>query len=107
MLKIWIGKKDDEDLITAQSFHVLLEDEWFNDPRVKQIIKDIDKSDATSFRQIIYGYGLFVRKRQINPRLRLDVGLFDAYVVSIIFVISSPSRVSFFNNSTDNAFKVE
>jgi len=52
MLKIWIGNKDDENIITARSFEAFFEDEWFDDPRVKQIIKDIDKSDATSFRQI-------------------------------------------------------
>ena len=52
MLKIWIRNKNDENVITAQSFDAFFEDEWFNDPMVKEIIKDIDNSDAHSFRQI-------------------------------------------------------
>jgi len=52
MLKIWIGEKLDENYITSDSFEAFYEDEWFDDPRVKQIIKDIDKSDAESFGRI-------------------------------------------------------
>lgn len=46
MLHVYLGDHPDSIYDTATYFDMVHEDEWFEDPIVKQMILDIDKSEV-------------------------------------------------------------
>lgn len=48
MLNIVVGLPDDEDCKIKQIFYGQYEDEWFDDPFVKRMVKEIDNSEVIS-----------------------------------------------------------
>ena len=53
MLSIRVGRTDDTIDYVTSYFETNYEDDWFNDPLVKEIVKDVDKSEVISPRKIV------------------------------------------------------
>lgn len=48
MLKVYFGELKDSIYTTSVYFNNTYDEEWFNDELVKQMVKDVDKSDVLS-----------------------------------------------------------
>lgn len=94
MLNIYFGKLEDSIFATSKYFDYDYEEEWLDDPLVREMIRDIDKSEVISSECIqspVFG--------QIPPT-KLSGG-----VKTLILILKEPDKVFYASQCGDNCAK--
>ena len=94
MLNLYFGSRDETIYNTSRYFNNVYEDDWFDDPLVREMIKDIDQSD-------VVGPNL-IQSQILGP---IPPVTLSGGVKTLILLLKKPEKCYNLNNCGDNCEK--